>query len=203
MINKALEIACKAHSHQYDKGGKSYILHPLHVMHQMDTEDEMIVAVLHDVMEDNERYHPELLIEAGIPEHCVGILDKLTWRKGGTYSLYIEHIAHDPIAIKVKLADLRHNMDLSRLPEITEADRTRWNKYAKAVKYLERAYSMLTGSVECGYCGARAGQTVTDGPGEGDTYTGNWRKTVAGIMWQCDGGEWIQGEYPEYYGGVE
>jgi len=106
-----------------------------------------------------------------------------------------------------RLGELQAAMEPPEIPDEERLERAYADLIDSSISHVAKTYGIsegrLTGSVEFGYCGARAGQTVTDGPGEGDTYTGNWRKTVAGIMWQCDGGEWIQGEYPEYYGGVE
>jgi len=97
----------------------------------------MVVAVLHDVLKNNEQYHPELLLEKGIPARQVRAVVILTRRPFEPYMAYLGRVRNYPVATKVKIADLRHNMDLTRLPEITEADRTRWTKYAKAVRYLE------------------------------------------------------------------
>ena len=136
-VNKAVEIACRAHSKQVDKGGADYILHPLHVMMQMDTEDEMIVAVLHDVLEDNPEYSTDILIEKGIREDLVNQVKGLTKQPGESYTNYIKYISVYPIAKKVKIADLKHNLDTTRLTEpLTEKDINRLIKYTDALNFL-------------------------------------------------------------------
>lgn len=116
MLEDAIEIALKAHKGQKDKAGKPYILHPLRVMSQMDTETEMMCAVLHDVLEDSNESITSM------PSIVRDAVEKLTKRPEQAYEEYIENISHNKIATKVKLADLKDNMNLSRLDEITKDD---------------------------------------------------------------------------------
>lgn len=135
MFDLALSITKKAHKGQYDKAGVDYIEHPLFVASQVDTQEEKAVALLHDVLEDSP-YTAEELKLAGLPETVVTAVQILTKKKGQDYQLYLEFVKSNPIARRVKLADLKHNSDLSRLATITEKDRERLEKYKKAIDYL-------------------------------------------------------------------
>lgn len=132
---KALAIATKAHAGQTDRAGKPYIQHPMHLAAQMEDEDSTILALLHDVVEDS-AYTFENLTEEGIPSHILEALTLLTHHEKEDYFSYIQKIKTNPLATKVKLADLAHNSDLSRLPSITEKDRERAEKYKKAIQLL-------------------------------------------------------------------
>ena len=135
MFDLALSIAKKAHKGQYDKAGVDYIEHPLFVASLVDTQEEKAVALLHDVLEDSP-YTAEELILAGLPETVVTAVQVLTKKKGQDYQQYLELVKSNPIARCVKLADLKHNSDLSRLATITEKDMERFEKYKKAIDYL-------------------------------------------------------------------
>lgn len=136
-LERAIAIAVEAHRGKRDKGGQPYILHPLRVMLRMETEEEQIVAVLHDVIEDHgDTWPPERLRQDGIPDGILAALDCVTRRKGEPYEQFIERCASHPVARRVKLADLEDNMDLRRLPNITEKDRERLNRYLAAYRRL-------------------------------------------------------------------
>lgn len=135
MFDSALSIAKKAHKGQYDKAGVDYIEHPLFVASLVDTQEEKAVALLHDVLEDSP-YTAEELILAGLPETVVSAVQILTKKKGQDYQQYLELVKSSPIARRVKLADLKHNSDLSRLATVTEKDLERLEKYKKAIDYL-------------------------------------------------------------------
>ena len=135
MFDLALSIAKKAHKGQYDKAGVDYIEHPLFVASLVDTQEEKAVALLHDVLEDSP-YTAEELILAGLPETVVSAVQILTKKKGQDYQQYLELVKSSPIARRVKLADLKHNSDLSRLATVTEKDLERLEKYKKAIDYL-------------------------------------------------------------------
>ena len=134
-LTKAISIATSAHKDQVDKGGKSYIEHPLRLMKQMMSEKEQIVAVLHDVIEDSD-YSLDDLLAAGFSEEIVQAVEALTKQKGESYKNYLHRIKTNPVATAVKLADLQDNMDLTRLSTITEKDIERQKKYSKAVATL-------------------------------------------------------------------
>ena len=137
IVDLALPIARKAHEGQLDKAGVDYIEHPIYVASQVDTEEEKAVALLHDVIEDSPVSAEELL-QAGLPETVVTAVQVLTKKKEQDYQTYLETVKKNPLARVVKLADLKHNSDLSRLSSITEKDRERLKKYKKAIDFLSR-----------------------------------------------------------------
>jgi (p)ppGpp synthase/HD superfamily hydrolase len=135
LIDKAIQIAAEAHATQKQKNGQPYILHPLRVMARVQTEDEQIVAILHDVLEDTP-WTAEQLKQRGFPPHILHALDCVTKRQGEHYEDFVTRSASDPIALCVKLADLEDNMDVRRLPEVTPNDQERLNKYLAAYRRL-------------------------------------------------------------------
>jgi (p)ppGpp synthase/HD superfamily hydrolase len=134
-LEKAIRIAAQAHEGQRDKAGAPYILHPLRVMMKMATETEHITAVLHDVVEDTD-WTMERLHQEGFHEEILAALDCLTRQNGEEYEKFIERVKLNPLAIKVKIADLEDNLDVARLKEVTEADAKRLEKYQQALQML-------------------------------------------------------------------
>lgn len=132
MLNKAICIATMVHDGQYDKGGNPYILHCLKVMHYLKTNDEelMCIAVLHDSVEDGDITIDELYRKYGQSMRVVEAVDCLTKKVGQTNDEYLEKIMSNVDAMKVKLCDLRHNMDIRRLKGLREKDTQRLAKYA-------------------------------------------------------------------------
>ncbi len=128
MLDRAIEIAERAHRGQNDRYGAPYILHPLRVMQRMDTELQKIVAVLHDVVEDSE-WTLDALREVGFSEEVVEAVDRLSKRDKEPYPEYIERVARNGLAVKVKIADLEDNMDVRRIPELTQKDAARLQRY--------------------------------------------------------------------------
>ena len=135
IVDLALSIARKAHEGQLDKAGVDYIEHPIYVASQVDTEEEKAVALLHDVIEDSSVTAEELL-NAGLPETVVTAIQILSKKKGQDYQTYLENVKSNPLARVIKLADLKHNSDLSRLSSVTDKDLERLEKYKKAIDYL-------------------------------------------------------------------
>jgi (p)ppGpp synthase/HD superfamily hydrolase len=135
-IEKAISLAIEAHKGQFDKAGDPYILHPLRVMFQMETREEMVVAVLHDVLEDTPITSNQLK-EMGFSERVLEALDSVTKKAGETYEDFIRRAALHPVGKKIKLADLRDNMDITRLARITDKDFERLKKYHKAFNILK------------------------------------------------------------------
>lgn len=136
-LEDAIALASKAHHGQVDKKGQPYILHPIRVMqHCAPDHDSMIVAILHDTVEDTfvtERY----LIEVGLPAHLVAAVYALTRQKGETYREFVERCALNPLARRIKIKDLEDNMSPERnLPPIDEKTAARLMKYRKAHAYL-------------------------------------------------------------------
>ena len=121
MLELALSIATEAHRGQFDKAGIDYIEHPIFVASQVDPEEEKAVALLHDVIEDSSVTAEELL-NAGLPETVVTAVQILSKKKGQDYQTYLKTVKSNPLARAVKLADLKHNSDLSRLETITDKD---------------------------------------------------------------------------------
>ena len=136
-LDRAIELAKQHHEGQTDKAGKPYIEHPLRVMNQVESEEEKIVAVLHDIVEDTDISLDDLRNE-GFSEKVVSAVECLTKQEGENYDSYIERISFNPLAVKIKLADLEDNRDLTRLPEVTDKDLKRIEKYDKALKKLTR-----------------------------------------------------------------
>ncbi|MFS9149345.1 GTP pyrophosphokinase [Streptococcus infantis] len=137
MVDLALSIARQAHEGQLDKAGVDYIEHPIYVASQVDTEEEKAVALLHDVIEDSSVTAEELL-NAGLPETVVTAIQILSKKKGQDYQTYLENVKSNPLARVIKLADLKHNSDLSRLSSVTDKDLERLEKYKKAIDFLSR-----------------------------------------------------------------
>lgn len=141
LLNEAIALASMAHIGQVDKGGKNYILHPIKVMMLLQSEDEQVAGVLHDIVEDSE-FTMETLKDyfekrgLRISENTLSGIDAVTHRKGECYSDYLDRIKKDPIGRKVKLADLTDNMNIKRIENPTDIDYKRLEKYKKAFEYL-------------------------------------------------------------------
>jgi (p)ppGpp synthase/HD superfamily hydrolase len=135
MLSKAIDLALFAHAGQFDKAGKEYFSHPAFIMWHMDTEVEKVVALLHDVVEDSDVRLGYIRAEFG--DEVGDAVDALTKRPKEKYFTYLARVKKDKIATKVKLIDLKHNSDLTRLPEVTTKDLKRVSKYARATYFLE------------------------------------------------------------------
>lgn len=135
LTRKAINIAYKAHEKQRDHSGIPYILHPIHLAEQMTTEDTCVVAILHDVVEDTTVTLEDLRQEGFSVAQLEGIR-LLTHLPDVDYFDYVRGLKDNPIARAVKIADLHHNLDPSRLVEITPHDLERFEKYKKALEIL-------------------------------------------------------------------
>ena len=133
---KALKLCFEAHKDQTDKSGMPYVFHPFHLAEQMQTEQTIVVALLHDVVEDTQ-YTLEDLWNMGFDKAVIDALALLTHDDNTDYMDYVRAIKGNPIAKAVKLADLAHNSDLSRLDQIDERALARVEKYAAAIRLLE------------------------------------------------------------------
>jgi (p)ppGpp synthase/HD superfamily hydrolase len=131
LIEKAIRIAVDGHAGQKDKSGQPYILHPLRVMLRGQTEDEKITGVLHDVVEDTTWTLSALKAE-GFPRRVLYALDCLTRREIEGYGSFIQRLARNRLARRVKIADLEDNMDARRLASFTPNDGERFAKYLRA-----------------------------------------------------------------------
>jgi (p)ppGpp synthase/HD superfamily hydrolase len=134
-LERAIEIAARAHAGKKDKAGAPYILHPLRVMLKLSSEEEQITAVLHDVIEDSDLRLDDIRRE-GFSRTIVAAIDSVTMRKGETYNQFIVRAAANPIGRRVKLADLEDNCDLSRLASPTRQDQDRMIKYRRAIELI-------------------------------------------------------------------
>ena len=136
MTKKAMKIAFQAHKEQTDKSGMPYIYHPIHLAEQMTDENSTCVALLHDVVEDTDLTLSDLE-QLGFNESILEALKLMTHIEGVPYMDYVAEIKLNPIAKAVKLADLNHNSDLSRLDKVDEKALKRVEKYSMAIKLLE------------------------------------------------------------------
>ena len=136
LTKKALKLCFESHKDQLDKSDLPYVFHPFHLAEQMDDELSVAVALLHDVVEDTP-CTPEDLAAMGYPREVLEALALLTHGEGVPYMEYVAAIGDNPLARKVKLADLRHNSDLTRLDKVDEIALDRAAKYQKAIRLLE------------------------------------------------------------------
>jgi len=136
LTKKALKLCYEAHRGQTDKSGLPYVFHPFHLAEQMTDEESAVAALLHDVVEDTE-YSFADLENMGFGGRVLEALRLLTHEKGVPYPEYVKRLKSNPIARSVKIADLRHNSDLSRLEAPSEEDLRRREKYQDALKLLE------------------------------------------------------------------
>ncbi len=145
LTKRAMVIAYHAHEGQIDKAGLPYIYHPFYVAENMKDENSTCTALLHDVCEDSEITIEDLRVQ-GIPESVLEALILLTHDYQESYQSYIEKVATNHLARQVKIADLLHNCDLSRLPQVTEKDEKRVKKYKRALEFLSNCdeYSCIT-----------------------------------------------------------
>lgn len=137
MTKKAMKIAYDAHEGQTDKGEMPYIFHPYHLAEQMNTEETVITALLHDIIEDTP-LTVAWLREQGFSEPVLEALTLLTHKKTMPYMEYIRRLRNNEIAYQVKLEDLKHNLDSSRLDTLDGKDKKRLEKYQEAISYLEQ-----------------------------------------------------------------
>ena len=150
-LEKAIKTAVEAHTGQVDKGGNPYTLHPLRVMLSLDSEDERIVGVLHDVVEDCEGWTWERLREQGCSDEIIEALMSVSKtpeeekqfkemddpdEKMEHYLQFIQRAKTNKIGRNVKAADIRDNLDISRIDDITDSDINRLNRYKKALSIL-------------------------------------------------------------------
>lgn len=134
-LEDAILLAVQAHRGQKDRADQPYILHPLRMMFRLRTEKEMMAAVLHDVVEDTAVTLGDLRA-AGYPSEVIDAVDCLSRRDDESYEDFIERIKSNPLAVRVKLADLEDNMDIRRIRQVSEGDIERLQKYQRAWRAL-------------------------------------------------------------------
>ena len=136
LTKKALKLCFEAHKSQVDKTNMPYVFHPFHLAEQMDDEISTVCALLHDVVEDTDITFDNLL-EMGFPIEVVDIIKLLTHDKVVPYMDYVKRISCNKIATKVKIADLMHNSDLTRMDNVDEWALKRNEKYKQALRLLK------------------------------------------------------------------
>ncbi len=161
LTKRAMKIAFEAHKDQADKSGLPYIYHPIHLAEQMDDEQSICVALLHDVIEDT-KITIDKLKKQGFGDDILNALHLLTHDKSVPYMDYIRKIKENQIATKVKLADLKHNSDLTRIDKITEKDLKRVQKYKTAIELLINKTKVTKMSNENKPCIAFEMEDLTD-----------------------------------------
>lgn len=132
----ALKLCFAAHKEQTDKSGIPYVFHPFHLAEQMQSEETIVAALLHDVVEDTD-YTLQDLAAMGFDPVVIDALALLTHDDATAYMDYVRAIKENPIARAVKIADLKHNSDLSRLDAVDEKALQRAEKYRQALALLE------------------------------------------------------------------
>ena len=140
-LDKAIAVASKVHAGQLDKAGQPYVLHPLRLMFRFQSDVEMIVAVLHDAVEDSNLALDDLK-SLGFSDVVLKALDCLSKRAGETYEEFIERVSENDLAKKIKIEDIKDNLNLTRLNNIIDKDLTRVKKYHQALKFLVNHKSM-------------------------------------------------------------
>ena len=133
---KAMKLCFEAHMDQVDKSGMPYVFHPFHVAEQMKDEVTTVVALLHDVVEDTD-YTLDDISAMGFGQDVVDALALMTHDKNVPYLDYVAKLRNNPVARAVKLADLAHNSDPTRLDAIDEKAKKRFDKYKKAIAILK------------------------------------------------------------------
>ena len=136
-LERAIEIAVTTHKGVTDKGGNPYILHPLRVMFSLNTDEEKIVGVLHDVVEDAEDWDFERLQKEGFSNEVLDALRSVTkFSENENYDEFIQRGLGNEIGRTVKIADIRDNLDVTRIGALKDKDLKRLNKYKKSLKIL-------------------------------------------------------------------
>lgn len=136
LTKQALKLCFEAHKEQKDKSGMPYVFHPFHLAEQMTDEATTVVALLHDVVEDTDTTFEDLE-KQGFDEEIISALKLLTHNDDTPYMDYVKKIKNNKIATAVKLSDLKHNSDLTRLDVIDEKGLKRKEKYENAIEFLE------------------------------------------------------------------
>ena len=142
LIEKSLKIALKAYAGQKDKAGKTYILHPLRLMNNVDTEEEMAIALLHDVIEDSDFTEHDLL-DKGIPSKVIEAVKCLSKLDGENYDDFIDRVLENELATKIKIVDIEDNINILRLSTVTDKDLRRIAKYHSAWIKLKKGINLF------------------------------------------------------------
>ena len=144
LTKKAMKLCFEKHKEQKDKTGLPYVFHPFYLATQMDDEYSTVCALLHDVVEDSDVTFDDLE-KYGYPIEIIDALKLLTHNNDDDYFDYVRKVCTNKLALKVKIADLKHNSDLSRLDVIDEWALKRQEKYKKALKLIKELTGIDTG----------------------------------------------------------
>lgn len=136
LLDKAAIICVTKHQGQRDKAGCAYFQHPMRVAMRCSTDDERVVALLHDIIEDTD-VTPEYLLSEGFPQYIVDAILSVTKRDGESYEDFVARAKENPIGRQVKIHDLEDNLDVMRLNEVSNDAAARLTKYLKALRYLK------------------------------------------------------------------
>ena len=136
LLDKAAQICVNKHQGQRDKMGCAYFQHPMHVAMRCSTDDEKVVALLHDTIEDTD-VTCEYLLSEGFPRYIVDAILSVTKRDGESYEDFVARAKENPIGRVVKIHDLEDNLDVMRLDEVSPDMAARFTKYLKALRYLK------------------------------------------------------------------
>jgi len=146
LVARARKIAEAAHAGQVDKASAPYFAHPARVAAALGDPEARCAAYLHDVVEDCPGWTLARLAEEGMPPEVLAAVDALTKRDGEDNEAYLSRVLADPLAVRVKIADLRDNMDLSRIARPTGKDYARLEKYKRMLPRLQAALKSLPSS---------------------------------------------------------
>lgn len=144
LTKKAMKLCFEKHKEQKDKTGLPYVFHPFYLATQMDDEYSTVCALLHDVVEDSDVSFDDLINDE-YPIEIIDALKLLTHNSDDDYFDYVRKVCTNKLALKVKIADLKHNSDLSRLDVIDEWALKRQEKYKKALKLIKELTGIDTG----------------------------------------------------------
>ena len=136
-LERAIALAAEAHAGQVDKAGAPYILHPLRVMLAQTSTEARIVGVFHDVVEDCEGWNFDRLLAEGFTTELIEALRSVTKIDGEDYDAFVRRAAANPVGREVKIANLKDNLDVGRIAQLTEGDLRRINRYKGALRLLE------------------------------------------------------------------
>ena len=154
-IETAIVVALAAHKGQKDKAGAPYILHPLRLMLRMETEQEMIAAVLHDVIEDGD-FSVEYLTSRGFERVVLEAVESVTRREEESYEDFVTRAGLHPLGAIIKQSDILDNMNLNRIASLTEKDLERVAKYNRSLGVLKELQKIRKETVEVNYYGWEA-----------------------------------------------
>ncbi|MDX9750242.1 MAG: phosphohydrolase [Flavobacteriales bacterium] len=149
LLERAVRLATKAHKGQTDRFGQPYILHVLRVISAARDPEERLLAALHDVLERSDITMAQLR-DKGFPEPVLAALAHITKRPDEVYEAYIDRVAKDPLAVRVKVLDLADKMDLRDVGELSVSDVRRYNRQLAAYERLRHMAAVIRAEMTLG-----------------------------------------------------